>query len=215
MKADTKTIPFTLLPNEQGILDGSASMLARVVQFRIEEHYKIIRQDDKDPNWWHFDRGDVGGATMKCPFGQPGSVLEVSESIPQSIWRPMQACPGYPDFTTLRAIQKDRGAQLAHTETCSSVWISAFLCDCGAIEDEWNRLSELVSIRLRVLSTDCKRVQDIDMDDVKYFGVKHGLLWSCENILAEFATRWNFLHENPEHKWEANPRAWIARVEKL
>lgn len=60
----------------------------------------------------------------------------------------MLSCPNYPDYPTAWAIQKDRGEKLNHHPRCSSVpgWdpISgpAFLCDCGAIEKEWNRLKE-------------------------------------------------------------------------
>jgi hypothetical protein len=54
----------------------------------------------------------------------------------------------YLDFPTAWAIQRERGSMLAHQARCSSVpgWdpISgpSFLCDCGAIRDEWKRLRE-------------------------------------------------------------------------
>jgi hypothetical protein len=49
------------------------------------------------------------------------------------------------DYPTAWAIQREVGASLVHHPRCSSVpgWspISgpAFLCDCGAVEQEWNR----------------------------------------------------------------------------
>lgn len=50
------------------------------------------------------------------------------------------------DFPTAWAIQKDRGGELDHHKNCSSVpgWYPlagpGFLCDCGAVEKEWERL---------------------------------------------------------------------------
>lgn len=50
------------------------------------------------------------------------------------------------DYPTAWAIQEDRGAKLEHHPKCSSVPghdpISgpSFLCDCGAIKREWERL---------------------------------------------------------------------------
>lgn len=50
------------------------------------------------------------------------------------------------DYPTAWAIQKDRGTRLDHHPRCSSVpgWdpISGpgFLCDCGAIVREWERI---------------------------------------------------------------------------
>lgn len=49
------------------------------------------------------------------------------------------------DFTTAWSIQKECGESLQHHPKCSSVpgWCSlsgpSFLCDCGAIEREFNR----------------------------------------------------------------------------
>lgn len=53
------------------------------------------------------------------------------------------------DFPTAWAIQREVGASLAHHPRCSSVpgWdpISGphFLCDCGAVEKEWERRKDL------------------------------------------------------------------------
>lgn len=69
-----------------------------------------------------------------------------SEIIPESIAKPMQRCPDYPDFPTAWAIQRDRGETLEHHPRCSSVpgWDPlsgpAFLCDCDAVVGEWKRL---------------------------------------------------------------------------
>jgi len=66
--------------------------------------------------------------------------------VPESITKPMLACPDYIDLPTAWAIQKDRGADLVHHERCSSVpgWNPlsgpGFLCDCGAITTEWKRI---------------------------------------------------------------------------
>jgi hypothetical protein len=67
--------------------------------------------------------------------------------IPDSIIEPMRRCPDYPDFPTAWAIQHDRGETLSHGERCSSVpgWspISGpgFLCDCGALVTEWEKIA--------------------------------------------------------------------------
>jgi hypothetical protein len=66
--------------------------------------------------------------------------------VPEDIAECMRKCPYFLDYPTAWAIQKDRGLKLTHHERCSSVpgWdpISgpAFLCDCGAVEDEYKRL---------------------------------------------------------------------------
>lgn len=68
------------------------------------------------------------------------------EKIPESILTLMEACPDYIDFPTAWAIQKERGESLQHDSKCSSVpdWDPMsgphFLCDCGAVEKEYDRL---------------------------------------------------------------------------
>jgi hypothetical protein len=70
----------------------------------------------------------------------------MTEAIPEIIDRAMSTCPDFLDFPTAWAIQKDRGETLTHHPRCSSVhgWdpISgpAFLCDCGAVTAEYDRL---------------------------------------------------------------------------
>lgn len=72
--------------------------------------------------------------------------------IPDSIAAPMSKCPDYLDFPTAWAIQKDRGGRLHHDQRCSSVpeWnpVSGpgLLCDCGAIETEWQRLKAAMEV---------------------------------------------------------------------
>jgi len=73
----------------------------------------------------------------------------MSETIPPAIAKAMAACPDYLDFPTAWAIQKDRGPSLSHHPKCSSVpgWHPlsgpAFLCDCDAVPNEWERLRAL------------------------------------------------------------------------
>ena len=43
------------------------------------------------------------------------------------------------DFPTAWDIQREVGHQLPHDELCSSVYSAAFLCDCGAIPNEWEK----------------------------------------------------------------------------
>lgn len=72
---------------------------------------------------------------------------DVLETIPDIIAEPMARCPDYPDYPTAWAIQKDRGSKLEHHPRCSSVpgWRPlsgpGLLCDCGAVEAEWQRLT--------------------------------------------------------------------------
>jgi hypothetical protein len=43
------------------------------------------------------------------------------------------------DFPTAWAIQREVGPSLPHDELCSSVYSPCFLCDCGAVPNEWER----------------------------------------------------------------------------
>ena len=43
------------------------------------------------------------------------------------------------DFPTAWDIQREVGPSLPHDELCSSVYSVAFLCDCGAVPNEWER----------------------------------------------------------------------------
>lgn len=82
----------------------------------------------------------------------PVSTRACRDCIPESIAAPMRRCPDYPDFPTAWAIQHDHGTSLTHHPRCSSVpgWdpISgpSFLCDCGAVEQEWKRLRALLEL---------------------------------------------------------------------
>lgn len=66
------------------------------------------------------------------------------------IARCMASCPEHLDFPTAWAIQKKR--QLEHHERCSSVpgWHPlsgpAFLCDCGAVKEEYARIRQMTLI---------------------------------------------------------------------
>lgn len=56
------------------------------------------------------------------------------------------------DYPTAWAIQKDRGTRLMHDELCSSLPGNPmrgphFLCDCGAVRKEWERIRSLVTIQ--------------------------------------------------------------------
>jgi hypothetical protein len=74
--------------------------------------------------------------------------VKMKKNITEDIRAKMERCPDYPDYPTAWAIQKDRGEELEHNERCSSIegWDPMsgphFLCDCGAVEREWNRLRE-------------------------------------------------------------------------
>ena len=48
------------------------------------------------------------------------------------------------DFPTAWAIQQDVGADLEHHPECSAVRMSALLCDCHAIPDEWERRAAII-----------------------------------------------------------------------
>ena len=48
------------------------------------------------------------------------------------------------DFPTAWAIQREVGASLPHDELCSSVYSVAFLRDCGAVPNEWERRRRLL-----------------------------------------------------------------------
>lgn len=60
----------------------------------------------------------------------------------------MKRCPNYIDYPTAWAIQRERGTTLPHHPKCSSVpghdplSGPGFLCDCGAVEREWQRIRE-------------------------------------------------------------------------
>ena len=47
------------------------------------------------------------------------------------------------DFPTAWDIQREVGHELPHDELCSSV-SGAFLCDCGAVPNEWERRRQLL-----------------------------------------------------------------------
>jgi len=78
---------------------------------------------------------------------------DVRETIPDIIAELMARCPDYPDYLTAWAIQKDNGSKLEHHPRCSSVprWSPLsgpmLLCDCGAVEAEWQRLTTLRTAR--------------------------------------------------------------------
>ena len=48
------------------------------------------------------------------------------------------------DFPTAWDIQREVGHELPHDELCSSVYSVAFLCDCGAVPNEWERRRRLL-----------------------------------------------------------------------
>ena len=48
------------------------------------------------------------------------------------------------DFPTAWDIQREVGHELPHDELCSSVYSLAFLCDCGAVPNEWDRRRQLL-----------------------------------------------------------------------
>ena len=48
------------------------------------------------------------------------------------------------DFPTAWEIQNEVGRDLPHDELCSSVYSAAFLCDCGAVPNEWERRRQLL-----------------------------------------------------------------------
>jgi hypothetical protein len=48
------------------------------------------------------------------------------------------------DFPTAWDIQREVGHELPHDELCSSVYSVAFLCDCGAVPNEWDRRRQLL-----------------------------------------------------------------------
>ena len=48
------------------------------------------------------------------------------------------------DFPTAWEIQNEVGRDLPHDELCSSVYSVAFLCDCGAVPNEWERRRRLL-----------------------------------------------------------------------
>ena len=48
------------------------------------------------------------------------------------------------DFPTAWDIQREVGHELPHDELCSSVYSVAFLCDCGAVPNEWERRRQLL-----------------------------------------------------------------------
>jgi len=72
------------------------------------------------------------------------------ETIPDSILGPLTSCPDYLDFPTAWAIQHDHGESLDHDPRCSSVpghdplSGPGLLCDCDAVEKEWERLREVL-----------------------------------------------------------------------
>ena len=76
----------------------------------------------------------------------------MTTEIPKSIAVPMRRCPDFEDFPTAWAIQNDRGGDLDHHPRCSSVpgWHPlsgpGFLCDCGAVENEWKRLRPAIEV---------------------------------------------------------------------
>lgn len=78
-------------------------------------------------------------------------MLNNKDEIPESIIEPMENCLDFLDFPTAWAIQKNHGAELKHDPRCSSVpgWNPlsgpGFLCDCGAVTKEWERLQGLLN----------------------------------------------------------------------
>lgn len=74
--------------------------------------------------------------------------------ICEEIRQCMERCPEFLDYPTAWAIQKSHGNELEHHPRCSSVpgWDPlsgpGFLCDCGAVEDEWKRLGALINEEL-------------------------------------------------------------------
>jgi hypothetical protein len=48
------------------------------------------------------------------------------------------------DFPTAWDIQNEVGRDLPHDDLCSSVYSTAFLCDCGAVPNEWERRCRLL-----------------------------------------------------------------------
>ena len=75
--------------------------------------------------------------------------LPSESELPQSIFDRLARCPHYIDIPTAWAIQHSHGDKLEHHPRCSSVPghdpISGpgFLCDCSAMEDEWNRIKAM------------------------------------------------------------------------
>lgn len=87
----------------------------------------------------------IGPRSRVNPFSQsPGKPMDLD-----SILLCLKRCPDYPDYPTAWAIQHSHGKTLPHHPRCSSVpgWdpISGpgFLCDCGAVVEEWKRIKAL------------------------------------------------------------------------
>jgi hypothetical protein len=76
----------------------------------------------------------------------------MKENIPQEIIDHMKRCPSFIDYPTAWAVQRwtEEDNRLEHKENCSSVpgWHAMsgphFLCDCGAVSNECDRIREIV-----------------------------------------------------------------------
>lgn len=81
--------------------------------------------------------------------------LPGEQDLPQSIFDRLARCPLYIDIPTAWAIQHSHGDKLEHDPRCSSVpgWHSlsgaGLLCDCSAMEDEWQRIKAMPRARLQ------------------------------------------------------------------
>lgn len=80
-------------------------------------------------------------------------LIERVEDIPADLAECISRCPDFTDFPTAWAVQRHFGERLTHHPRCSSVpgWdpISgpAFLCDCGAVAGEADRLRAIQSTK--------------------------------------------------------------------
>lgn len=211
-KAERKERPI-LFTGEmvRAIIESRKTVTRRVItpQPHPDTQFVDLEMDSTSGVYWAWDGQGMPLAPVgKCPYGQPGDLLWVRESIYQGV-------NGYTtangDWKSTWIKSKRLIKYSATDEPVDTGWTNEPRRHCLVKRPSIHMPRWASRITLRVTDVRAERVQDITQEDVVAEGVRLDPGPRSAGWRDEFATLWDKINKKRGYSWKSNP--WTWRIE--
>jgi len=218
-------------PMVRVILDGQKTQTRRVIQFPLNlVHSSYENQERLLGDWplsdiltfangilefeFQTDVDDSMFGTVKCPYGSPGDLLWVRETV-----RAEETCDG---LDVVRYISDDSFRPIDNTSEAASDWLNlySYRSGRGLVVPSIHMPRWASRLTLRVTYVRVERVQDISVEDafaegalcadIDYVG---DMTFDMSKIA--FGLLWDSINAKRGYSWNSNPWVWAVSFERV